>query len=299
MRDYLDTKPRRVQSSSPIHPFTLGVGLFVITGVLLLLDYIGVLTPLRQRASELLSPVSAVLTGARERAGDWVTRVGETPNLGTTVEEQRKEIAALQATVIALQQAQVENATLRKQLAIREQQPWAATMLPAEVVARAPDAARRTMTVAVGSADGVAVGMAIIGQQSSSPPALVGVVEEVTSHTATVLLITDSGSQISARVIHQGSSATGVVQGQWQQGSRLRLGQVPRDASFAAGDPVVTAGLSQQLGVDLPLRAIPAGIPIGAVETTAADGHTLAAELRPYVDPDQVREVWVVLGSGG
>lgn len=295
MRDYLDTKPRRVQSSAPIHPVTLGVLLVCITALLFFLDYIGLLTPMRERATQLISPVTTVLTGARDRTSDWFTTVGNTPSLGSTVEEQRKQIADLQATVVALQQAQVENTTLRKQLGIRDKQAWASKMIPAEVVARSPDAARRTMNIAVGSNDGVTVGMAVIGQQGSSPPALVGVVEEVTPSIATVLLITDSGSQISARVLHAGVSATGVVQGQWQKGSRLLLEQVSRDASFSTADAVVTAGLSQQLNVDLPLRAIPAGIPIGTVEETGADGYTLTAQLRPYVDPDQVREIWVVL----
>jgi rod shape-determining protein MreC len=296
MRDYLDTKPRRVQSNTPIHPVALGALLLFITGLLFILDYAGVLTPIRERATQLFNPVLATLNGAHDQTREWVSQVGSSSGLGATVEQQRKQIADLQATVVALQQVQVENNTLRKQLGISNQESWAKHMLPAEVVARSPDAVRRTMRIAVGSADGVTVGMAVIGQQGSSPPALVGVIEDVSDHMASVLLITDFGSQISARVIHGISSATGVVQGQWQQGSRLRLDQIPHDATFDADDAVVTAGLSQQLGVDLPLRAIPAGIPIGTVETTGAEGHTLTAELRPYVDPDQVRDVWVVLG---
>lgn len=297
MRNYFDSRARRSQTGFVLHPATLAVLLLSVTGALFALDYIGILTGIRQSTTVFLSPITGVVNGSREESFLWVERVNDIPRLTELVDEQQAQIAALQATVIALQQNQVEVVTLRKQLSIREQYNWANNMIPAEVVARSPDAGRRTMSIALGSEAGVTVGMAVIGQQGSSPPALVGVVEQVTPRISTVLLITDFGSQISARIIHENSSATGVVQGQWQRGSRLRLDQVPRDAVFAIDDVVVTAGLSQQLGVDLPLRAIPAGIPIGAVEATGTSGHTLIAELRPFVDPDQVRDVWVVLAS--
>jgi rod shape-determining protein MreC len=299
MRNYLDSKPTRVQSSSPFHPITLGLLLALLAVGLLLLDQMGMLGPVRGRVAQLLSPAAAGLARLRDGAGSLWTSVGAAPQLQATAEGLRRENSALQATVVALQQAQVENSTLRRQLALHDQYAWAKHMLPAEVTVRSPDAGRRIMTISLGAEAGLQPGMAVVGQQGSGPPALVGVVEEVGPRTASVLLITDFGSQISARVLHNGSSATGVVQGQWQRGSRLRLGQVVRDALIGKDDPVVTAGLTHQLGVDLPLQAIPAGIPIGAVELSAADGHTLMAELRPFVDPDQVREVWVVLSPSG
>ena len=86
--------------------------------------------------------------------------------------------------------------------------------------------------------------------------------------------------------------------GRWQTGSRLRLEQVDRALPLAASDVVVTAGLTARLDSDLPRAAIPKGIPIGAVESAQADGHSQMAELRPFVDPDRVRYVWVILGQG-
>ena len=294
MRNYLDTKPTRAQASSPIHPLALGVTLFILASVLVLLDQIGVLAPVRGRIEQVLSPVAGALNRTRTSASDLWNDVGNSQQLQSRVESQQAQISALQATVVALQRDGADNTTLRQQLGIKERYSWASQMIPAEVTVRSPDAARRTLTIAAGNETGVRVGMAVVGQQGSGPPALVGVVEDVAPHTATVLLVTDFGSQISARVLHAGAAATGVMQGQWQHGSRLKLGQISRDAIFAIGDPVVTAGLTRQLDVDLPLRAIPADIPIGTVETSGIDGHTQIAELRPYADPDQVRTVWVV-----
>ncbi|MBC8076769.1 MAG: rod shape-determining protein MreC, partial [Chloroflexales bacterium] len=236
---------------------------------------------------------AGTLGGARAQAGSWMSGIG-----GQTQAENvalRQQVSALQATVVAMQQTEVQNATLRQQLEIKQQNSWAQHMVPAEVTMRSPDAGRRTMTISIGADSGVKEGMAVIGQQGGSPPALVGIVEQVGPGTATVLLITDFGSQVSARVLHGPASATGVVRGQWQRGSRLRLEQVVAGASVATGDPVVTAGLTRQLDVDLPLQAIPPGIPLGTVEQTGADGRSLIATLRPFVDPDQVRNVWVIL----
>jgi rod shape-determining protein MreC len=60
---------------------------------------------------------------------------------------------------------------------------------------------------------------------------------------------------------------------------------------------VVTAGLTAQLGVDLPRAAIPANVPIGVIESVQSDGHSQAAEVRPFVDPDRVRYAWVILSQ--
>jgi rod shape-determining protein MreC len=293
MRNFLDSKSSRAQQSTPINPFALAVGLIVLACALLLMDRAGWLVPLRGRIEQVIGPTGGALGSVRQEAATIVQFGGAAEN-----EALRQQVSTLQATVVALQQVVVQNNTLRQQLAIRDQNPWAQHMLPAEVTFRSPDSGRRTVGISIGSEDGVRVGMAVVGQQGSSPPGLVGIVEEVSPHTAGVLLITDFGSQISARVIHGTGSATGVVQGQWQRGSRLRLGQLTRDVTLGIGDPVVTAGLTRQLGIDLPLQAIPAGIPVGSIETSGADGHTVTAALRPYVDPDQVNDVWVVLGAG-
>jgi rod shape-determining protein MreC len=60
---------------------------------------------------------------------------------------------------------------------------------------------------------------------------------------------------------------------------------------------VVSAGLTGSLHIPLDLAVVPANIPIGSVETVSASGQEQSAELRPFVDPDQVRYVWVILSQ--
>jgi rod shape-determining protein MreC len=206
----------------------------------------------------------------------------------------KHRISQLETDQIMRDQILVENARLRQQLQIEGRYPW--RLVGAEVIIRSPDAGRRVITIARGQKDGVQQGMAVIGQTGSEPAALVGIVEAVNTHTSSVLLITDVSCKISARVLYDGTLALGLVQGQWQNGSRLRLEQLDREISLRSGRVVLSAGLTGELLLPLPLTSVPPGIPIGSVERIIeSDGLTQFAELRPYIDPDQVRYVWIVL----
>jgi rod shape-determining protein MreC len=226
----------------------------------------------------------------------WWSDISEIQRLREENKSLKRQVGQLQADLIAREQIVVENEHLRQQLDIEKRQPW--QLLGAEVLVRSPDAGRRVMTIARGSEDGVRVGMAVVGQNDSQPSALVGIVEDVNPHTANVLLVTDVGSRISAYILYRNTSALGLVQGQWQHGSRLRLEQLDRVARLTPGTVVVSGGMTGELDLNLPLASVPRGIPIGTITTVLEDdGLTQFAELRPFVDPDQVRYVWIILNQ--
>jgi rod shape-determining protein MreC len=163
----------------------------------------------------------------------------------------------------------------------------------------APDAARRVLTIARGAEDGVRVGMAVIGQQPGGPPALIGVIEAVGPRTADVLMITDISSQLSVRLLQADSAPLGLMQGQWQLGSRLRVELIDRSLAMHEGDHVVTAGISGALNLPLDLAAMPQAVPIGVIEAVRQEGQRQIGEIRPFVDPDQVHYVWVIISQDG
>ncbi|NWF80042.1 MAG: rod shape-determining protein MreC [Chloroflexi bacterium] len=300
MRDFLDERPiklRRERSAMPAsgRPFVLALGLCLLAALLVFLDRQGLITPARQTLQQMIAPVAQRLTALRDGAGDLATAPRGAAALEARIAALERENGALRNQLIRLEQARVENEFLRQQLAIQRAQPW--TLLGAEVTVRSPDAGRRVLTIARGSREGVRPGMAVIGQLPGTPAALVGIVEAAGPHAAEVLLITDIASQVSGRVMHQGRAEVGLVQGQWQRGSRLQLGQIARSLPIAPGDPVVTAGLTAALNLPFDLAAIPADIPIGSVEQVRVAEQYQLAELRPYVDPDQVRYVWVILSQ--
>jgi rod shape-determining protein MreC len=269
-----------------------------VASLLLLLDYAGYLAPVRNLTDQALTPIASKLSSLRHTSVNlWsgIADIAEVERLREENESLRQENSQLKEAAIAHEIALSENQYLRQQLGIEEEQPW--HLLGAEVMIRSPDAGRRIITIGRGKQDHIDVGMAVIGQTGSEPAALVGIVEEVGQQSANILLMTDFGSRISARVLHNGTSTLGIVQGQWQQGSRLRLEQLERDFPLQTGAVVVSAGLTGELHLPLPLNSVPPNIPIGSVESITSDEHTSSADLRPYVDPDQVRYVWVILDN--
>ncbi len=300
MRDYLDDKSlrlRRERSDSPAsaRPFVLAGVLCLVAISMIYLDQQGMISSLRMLLQQTLNPVAVQMTGLRNRADDLVLAPRSEADLRATITALEQEVSQLKAENLRLQQAQIENESLRQQLQIQREQPW--RLVGAEVSVRPADAGRQVMLIARGSSDGLRVGMAVIGQDPAGPAALVGVIESVGLHTAEVLLITDVSSRISARVMHDGQAHLGLVQGQWQRGSWVQISQINRSVTMSTGDAVVSAGLTGSLNLQLDLATIPANIPIGTIEQINTSGQTQTAELRPFVNPDQVRYVWVILNQ--
>lgn len=298
MRDYLDEHMRLRRSPAAtvasLRPFLVALLLIMLTLLLLVLDRAGFLGATRGIAQQVLRPIAAqAMTLRNGIVHNWPTW-GELEQLRTENAALKLRTSQLAAEVMRLQQAAIENIHLRQQLVIESERPW--HLLGAEVVMHSPDAGRRVLTIARGSTDGLALGMAVIGQAGDNPAALVGMIETVGPHTADVLLITDFSSQMSARVLRDDGATIGIVQGQWQRGSRLRLEGLERGNALVPGDAVVTAGLSGALQLPLNSALVPPGIPIGSVEVVGKNGATTTAELRPFVDPDQVYYVWVITG---
>ncbi len=278
---------------SPRGGIALLLALTLAAALLLGLNRAGMLQPLRERASFVLAP----LLVAGQRAGSAAGSLGggDSAALKQRIADLEAENSALKTSGVRLQQLELENTRLREQVRIEKEQPW--KLLGADIAARAPDNGRRLITLAVGTAQHVKVGMAVIARDGSSPPALIGVVTEVTTTSSAVLLITDYASAVSAQIFHQGGALDGIVQGQWQRGSRLTLEEVQRNAELAAGDAVVTAGLSAKLDSNLARAAIPPNVPIGQIEQVRADGRNRIADLIPFVDPDRINYVWVILSA--
>ncbi len=295
MRNYLDDQPINLAGSTPRRPLLMALTLCVLALMLFFADSLGFMTPVRGPLEWALRPVAQQLTSWRNGVLTVTTTITSVPQIRAENEALKRRISQLEDELIAREQALAENTRLRQQLGIEEEHPW--RLLGAEVAIRFPDAGRRVILIARGHKAGIEPGMAVISQTDSGPTALVGIVEEVGLYMASVLLITDFGSQVSARVLHERETALGILQGQWQRGSRLRLEQVERGITPRVGDTVVSAGLTRELQLSLPLGSVPGGIPIGTVEAVRSDGYALVAELQPFIDSEQLTYVWVILGQ--
>lgn len=190
----------------------------------------------------------------------------------------RAEVEALRLRQLRLEEAEAENARLRRLLALQVRLPLEG--VAAEVVAREWDGFTRSLTVNRGRAHGVARLAPVL-----IPEGVVGRVAEVRRGSAVIQLLTDPGSSIGAVVLR--TRTLGLVEGTVAGTLRLRLPAL--DEQVAAGDLVITSGLG---------GTFPKGLPLGRVSRIgSATGLFRYAELTPSVDLDRVEEV-LILGRG-
>ena len=145
-----------------------------------------------------------------------------------------------------------------------------------------------TVTIDAGTDAGVRPDMTVVAGEG-----LVGRVIEVTSHTATVLLIVDAGSTVGGRV--GDNLENGFVEGRGGLGEDepLNLDLIDRTVVPEKGQTVVTWG-SEGTGPYV------AGVPIGEVSRVYEDlrAGTYRAVIEPYVDFTSLGDVGVVVPSG-
>lgn len=102
------------------------------------------------------------------------------------------------------------------------------------VIGRSTDAWNQTITVDIGSEDGVDAGLTVVG-----PSGVIGQVVSVSEGACTVRLLTDPQSGVAAMI--QSSRTDGIVRGSLV--GVLTLDNVSEDADVQVGDVVITSGL--------------------------------------------------------
>lgn len=259
---------------------------------LIVLDGEGQLDPLKGRLQQVLQPAVQTLTQTRVAIGETIGSVTGQGALQRRVDDLERELSAVRAENIELQTYKNKITLLEQQLQIDQTYEW--RTVAARVVQGSTENGRRVVRISRGTVDGLAVGMAVVAKEGGSPPSLIGVVDKVYAQAADVLLITDYGSTISARTAGTETPTEGLIAGQWQLGSRIKLTDVSRDVPLAVGQYVVTAGLSRGLATETPIAQVPPDVPIGTIISVAQSGQSQSAEVQPFVDPDRVRDVWVV-----
>jgi rod shape-determining protein MreC len=273
------------------------VTIFLIAAILLIaLDRAGMLGDTRVRITSFLTPALTAVHQASTTVSEFFVRSANPSQQELELAALREENSRLKAENLQVAQLNLEVVRLRQQVRIEAERPW--QLIGTDISSFGVDAARRQVLLAIGSDQGVRPGMAVIAGEGSSPPALIGIVEEVGPQSARVLLITDFTSAVTGRIYRADRTIDGVIQGQWQRGSRIRLEEIPREELISIGDVVVTAGLSAAFGADLPRAPIPPNIPIGIVEQVQTVGQSQQADVRPFVDSDRIRYAWVILSGG-
>ena len=125
---------------------------------------------------------------------------------------------------------------------------------------------------------------AMIGQAVIDGLGIVGQVEDVHKHYATVRLISDPDHALPVQINRTGLRTIAYGSGET---SHLLMPNVPLQADVSPGDMIVTSGLGDRF---------PAGFPVGEVERVERDGGETFATVyvRPFAALDRGREVLLI-----
>lgn len=247
----------------------------------LILDQTDASNPIRNAVSYVISPVQFALERLVRPVRQALGGVSEWFSLRTDNEALREENLSLRNQIVLLEEARLENETLRQQLDFKSAVP-SYTLLPAEVIGRDPSNLLQYLIIDRGSDDGIALAMPVLTAE-----ALVGRISEVSAHSAKVMLISDPSSSVSCLI--QRTRATGVVQG--YPDNELVMLYIPQGDTVAPGDMVLTSGL----GGNFPKRLV-----VGQVESVTSSDVDMfqEAKVEPAVSLADLEMVMVLLDFG-
>ena len=180
-------------------------------------------------ATGSVSTVSAGFGAATEAAGEALEDATANPTTLNGLREQNEELRRLLSE--AEEYRQEAN---RLQGLLNMKQKSGITGPVARIVGRSTNAWDRSITIDLGTEEGVAGGMTVMGANG-----VIGQVSHAEPHTSTVRLLTDANS--GAAVMIQSSRADGIVRGSIS--GLLYLEDLDEDVIPEVGDVVVTSGL--------------------------------------------------------
>jgi rod shape-determining protein MreC len=215
---------------------------------------------------------------ATVRVGRWfrddIMSIFNGPRLVSQNARLRERVLALSVQNKQLADAQAENDRLRDLLDFKRRSPR--PLLAAEVTALKPTPVSDTAVLNRGLADGVRLHSVVVDANG----ALVGQVIDVSSHSCTTLLLTDSMSSVGAQVLTGGSQPpVGICRG--LGAGQACLTYIKIDADIKPGEALSTSNLGS---------IFPPGIPIGTVVSIKTDTteSMKTAVIHPSADLDHL-----------
>lgn len=256
------------------------VALVLVSLALILLSQGRQLQPLETATNTIFTPIQGFARDVTSSIGGWIGSIGRGHDLEEENKKLRTALDSVTAENASLQELKRENEQLRSMLKFQTDRPDIRAVI-ASNIGGDPSGLMEIITIDRGSDSGIAPDMPVL----SPGGILVGKVSAVKKDRSTVLLITDIG--FSVPVATQRTRTPGVLEGRWQQGGRLMMTRIPRDADVKDGDILLTSGL----GGDFPNGVIAGQVykaPQNDVQTEKQ------AEAYPLVDLNALEDVLVI-----
>jgi rod shape-determining protein MreC len=274
----------------------------IIVGVLVLLSLVLITVSFRSSALDGAQGTVAGILRPFEVAADRVSRpfrdaVGWTHGLITAKNDNKKlrrQVEELRQQRIQDESAVEENVQLKAQLnyhgppSIRD-----FSKIGAAIVNRPQSPIDQSVTIAVGTHDGVAAGNVVVDPSTGG---LVGTIDRAFGTVARVTLLTDGQSAVTATDLTYPAAVGDITRG--GGGSDvLVLDSVAKSAYVGVGDTIITAGT---LGESSLPSMFPRGIPVGTVSSASnTDINPFKnIQVEPLVDFSSLQSVVVLVPKG-
>ena len=260
--------------------------LLAVTAAAVLLS---VLSYVSATSSFLHNAAGAVLSPFRAAASAVVGWVEDKQQYYKDYSDLVAENEALRARVAELErgerQAEAdsnENALLRSLLGLREQRRDF-VFESASVTERNSTNWAATLTLNRGTEHGVDEGDCVVSAEGY----LVGVVDAVGSTWCRVLTVTDTDTEIGARVFRTNEIAVAEGDLSLMGEAKLKLSYLSGDSGLISGDYVLTSGLG---------GFYPGALAIGTVDSVQTDDDGLAryAVITPLAQLDELTQVFII-----
>jgi len=240
--------------------------------------------------SAVFSPLQAVADRALKPARDLVGWFDKTFAAKGENSKLKEELASARKQAVAGQEALSENTQLRKLVELDRNPPLAESAyqpVTGRVIGRSPTVWNSTVTLDVGSGDGVKVDDPVV-----SGDGLVGKVASAQGGSSQVTLITDHESAVSAKVLPAG--VQGVIRPDVGDPEDLILDFIDSTRHVHGGQDIVTSGWHAQGLASL----FPPGLPVGEVTSAPIVEQEASQQvhLRPYADIANLDLVQVLTG---
>lgn len=244
---------------------------------LMAVSLIGLLAPVESVASVPLNLLQQVVNGGVRRITDFVNNIADLQDLQARNADLERALVQFQQEIVDLREKEADYERLVELLSYK-QANLDQTLLAASVIGFNTTGLLRTITINVGTRDGIQVGMPVVAALG-----LVGRVYQVTATSAQVQLITDVNSFVNGR--SQTTRAIGTVNGTPSGGLILRYVQLADN--IQERDSVVTSGIGGNF---------PRGILVGQITNVRIDDSQLfkEAQVRSLVDFNRLEVVLVV-----
>lgn len=264
--------------------------LIVSSFALLTLTYQGS-SGLQRGVSTIFGPVQSVFDRALKPARDLVGWFDKTFDARGENSRLKDELATARLKAVAGEEALQENAQLRKLVALDEGSVLAYSAyepVTGRVIGRSPTSWRSSVTIDLGSDDGVRVDDPVV-----SGDGLVGRISAVEPGSSQVMLLTDHASSVAAKVVPPG--VQGVIEPEVGNPEELILNFIDSTRRVRAGQDVVTAGWRAQ-GIE---SHFPRGLPLGEVTKAPVveQEANQKVDVRPFADLRNLDIVQVLTGG--